>query len=272
MNALTQAERFQIEAAEGWLMLGNPLDAHEELEKRVVERTRELGQANEALRREVAERKQSEEERVRLLRQLVTAQEEERRRISRELHDQLGQEVTALGLNLAVLKKSPELAPATRAKLESLEHVVKQLDSDVDFLVWELRPTGLDDLGLAEALADYSAGWSSYFGVRAIFNSTLSGRLSHEVETVLYRIAQEALNNAAKYARAKAVRLTLREEGKKVILEIADDGQGFDASKVDSKTVGLTSMRERAALVGGTTRIESTLGKGTRVHVEVTKA
>ena len=246
--------------------------AHEELEKRVVERTRELGQANEALRREVAERKQSEEERVRLLRQLVTAQEEERRRISRELHDQLGQEVTALGLNLAVLKKSPELAPATRAKLESLEHVVKQLDSDVDFLVWELRPTGLDDLGLAEALADYSAGWSSYFGVRAIFNSTLSGRLSHEVETVLYRIAQEALNNAAKYARAKAVRLTLREEGKKVILEIADDGQGFDASKVDSKTVGLTSMRERAALVGGTTRIESTPGKGTRVHVEVTKA
>jgi PAS domain S-box-containing protein len=245
-------------------------EARHELETRVRDRTTELADANEALRREITERVQSEEARVKLLREVVNAQERERSRISRELHDQLGQEVTALGVKLAVLKSSVELKPETRDGIEDLEKIVKQIDGDVEFLAWELRPTGLDDLGLAEALADYVASWSRYFGVHGHLESKLRSRLPADIETVLYRIGQEALNNVAKHARAKTVTLVLAKHGNEAVLSIKDDGVGFEMGAViGGRTLGLLGMRERAALVGGSTSIESRPRSGTTVSVRV---
>ena len=243
--------------------------AQEQLELRVVERTSELADSNEALRREMLERGAAEQARVQLLRQLVSAQEEERQRISRELHDQLGQEVTALGLKLSALKRGATVPDPVRGELDNLEQSVKQIEADLEFLVWELRPTGLDDLGLPEALADYAASWSRYTGIAASVNAGALGRLSPETETVLYRIAQEALNNAAKHSQAKAVDITLEYRGHQVRLTVADDGKGFDAAGVRSGAIGLLGMRERAGLVGGTAVVESKPGHGTVVRVQV---
>lgn len=236
----------------------------------VAEHTRELSDANEALRREIAERIESEETRLRLLRQLVRAQEDERRRISRELHDELGQKVTALGLKLSALKGRSDISEASRTQVASLERIVNDLDADVEFLVWKLRPTGLDDLGLAEALSDYVSDWSLHFEIVTHFEAKLDGRLPAEIETVLYRIAQEALNNVAKHARAKAVDVLLERDADRISLRVQDDGTGFDtAAPLGTKSLGLLSMRERAALVRGTVAIESRPDAGTIVRVTI---
>jgi PAS domain S-box-containing protein len=244
--------------------------AREQLEARVHERTSELAAANETLRREIAERAHSEEIRVRLLRLIVDAQEEERRRISRELHDQLGQELTALGLRVAAVKSSASLDKAARAALEGIEEVVRNIDNDVEFLVWELRPTGLDELGLTDALADYTARWSRYFGVPTHLHTRLESRLAPEIETVLYRVVQEALNNIAKHARAKTVNISVERDGAQALLEVTDDGVGFDpASAREGKGLGLVGMKERAALIGGSADVRSVAGTGTTISVRV---
>jgi len=207
---------------------------------------------------------------VRLLRRLVTAQEEERTRISRELHDQLGQEVTALGLKLAGLRTAPGVTAEMREEIEGAEKLVRQLDDDVEFLVWQLRPTGLNDLGLAEALSDYVSNWASHFAIKAALRSSLRRRLPAEIETALYRIAQEALNNVSKHARASTVDVCLETSEGSVLLRVDDDGVGFDPdAPADSRAMGILGMRERAALVGGFLIIDSSPGHGTRLAVRV---
>jgi signal transduction histidine kinase len=244
--------------------------AREQLGARVDERTRELAESNETLRREMVERTQSEETRLRLLRQLVRAQEDERRRMSRELHDELGQKVTALGLKLSALRNRDELSADARVQVMALEQVVRDLDADVEFVVWKLRPTGLDDLGLAEALSDYVSSWSRHFEIAGHFEASLKQRLPAEIETVLYRIAQEALNNVAKHARASAVEVLLERDADKVLLRVQDNGAGFDmTAALGAKSLGLLSMRERAALVSGTVVIESRPELGTVVRVDI---
>jgi two-component system CheB/CheR fusion protein len=244
--------------------------AGDQLEARVQARTRELNEANQALRREMGEREQTEQGRVRLLRQVVSAQEDERQRISREVHDQLGQEVTALSLKIATLKNAGELSAANREQIENLERMVKQLDNDLDRLVWELRPTGLDDLGLTDALGDYVANWSRQYGVATHVDTSLDARLSPEMETVLYRIVQEALNNVAKHAGARHVQVVLVKNTDHLTLSVADDGAGFDPNApVAEKGLGLIGIRERAALVGGTAQIHSSPGGGTTVAVRI---
>jgi PAS domain S-box-containing protein len=244
--------------------------SREQLGERIAERTRELADSNQALRREIDERTQSEETRLRLLRQLVRAQEDERRRMSRELHDELGQNVTALGLKLSALKTRDETSEEARAQIAALEQLVRELDANVEFLVWKLRPTGLDDLGLAEALADYVASWSRHFEILAHFEARVEGRLPAEIETVLYRITQEALNNVAKHARATAVEVLLERNADTVSLRVQDNGLGFDAAApLDAKSLGLLSMRERAALVSGTVAVESRPGIGTVIRITV---
>jgi signal transduction histidine kinase len=244
--------------------------AREGLEHRVQERTRELANANESLRREVFERQRVEDARVFLLRELVNAQEGERRRISRELHDQLGQQVSALGLKLSLLKENKDLRADFRDEVIKLEALVKALDSDLDFLVWELRPTALDDLGLVEALSDYADSWSQHFDVKV--HLQVAGmedtRLEPEIETVLYRTTQEALNNVAKHANAKTVDIVLARDQDEVSLTIADDGAGFDTQQpfgTGAKGLGLIGMRERAALAGGSVTVSSRPGHGTKV-------
>jgi PAS domain S-box-containing protein len=245
--------------------------AHAELEERVRARTAELSSANESLRVESAERQRVEQERIQLLTRLVLAQEDERRRIARELHDQLGQQLTALRLTLETLKAQSVERSDLRVQVETLEELARQLDEDVAFRVWELRPTVLQDLGLQAALTNYVRHWSKHFGIRAQLHTgrLIDERLTPEAETMMYRLAQEALNNVAKHARADHVDVVLERSADHVSLIIEDDGVGFDASNAETvgEGLGLIGMHERAALAGADLQIESTPGRGTTVIV-----
>jgi PAS domain S-box-containing protein len=243
--------------------------AHEELEERVRARTAELSSAHESLRVETAERRRVEQERIQLLTRLVLAQEDERRRIARDLHDQLGQQLTALRLTLEILKAQSVGRTELRVQVETLEALALQLDEDVAFRVWELRPTVLEDLGLQAALTNYVRHWAKHFGIPAKLHmgQSTDERLTPEAETMMYRLAQEALNNIAKHARAEHVDVVLERTCDHVSLIIEDNGVGFDASNAETvgEGLGLIGMRERAALVGADLQIESTPGRGTSV-------
>lgn len=245
--------------------------AHEVLEERVQERTAALSQANESLRLEVAERRRVEQERMQLLRRLALAQEDERRRIARELHDQLGQQLTALRLTLELLKSRSGEGTELRVQLETLEQLALQLDEDVGFRVWELRPLALDELGLGAAVTHYVHRWSQHTGIRARLHTSRSNDepLASDVKITMYRLAQEALNNVAKHARTDHVDVVLERGSEQVSLIIEDNGVGFDASNSDTvrNGLGLIGMRERAALVGAHLEIESAPGRGTTVIV-----
>jgi two-component system CheB/CheR fusion protein len=248
-------------------------DAHEELETRVKTRTHELANTNQALRTEVAERAQLEDMRMQLLAQLVTTQEDERRRFAQDLHDQLGQQLTLLRMRLEDLKTSNEHPEKVTTAIGDLQGIVRQLDSDVDFLAWQLRPIALDDLGLAAALENYMGQWSRHFKVKGEFRS---GGLQHErftsqAETNLYRIVQEALNNCVKHANCKTAEVLLERREDQLVLIIEDDGDGFEPDEVkrDEGRWGLIGIRERAALLKGTVEIESSPSKGTSIFISV---
>jgi PAS domain S-box-containing protein len=249
--------------------------AHNDLELRVEERTRELASANTALGQEVDERRAGEERVKGLLKRLVTIQEDERRRIARDLHDHLGQQMTALRLNLESLKTRPDATGELRERVEQTDRIAERLDADVEFLAWELRPAGLDDIGLPGTLSKFLREWSRHYGIAAEFH--VSGldhqRLGTEIETSLYRIAQEALNNIYKHARAGRADVLLERRDHQVILIIEDDGVGFDplaaVQRGGDRGLGVIGMHERAALAGGTLDIESETGSGTTIFVRV---
>jgi PAS domain S-box-containing protein len=243
--------------------------AHEELEARVRERTAELATANASLRAEMEERERGERARTDLLARLVFAQEDERRRIAREMHDQFGEQLTALARQIGRLKDACAAQPELAARIEALEAVARQLDRDVDHLVWQLRPTALDDLGLRAALANYVQDWSTRVNVAAELHTSglLDERLPPDAETTLFRIAQEALTNIAKHASATAVEIILERRGDHVLLVVEDDGVGFDPAAFSRRSdgFGLLGMQERATLVGATLQIESAPGQGTTI-------
>jgi two-component system CheB/CheR fusion protein len=245
----------------------------EELEQRVLERTQDLARANEALLAENAERRKVEKMRLHLLRQLVRTQEDERRRIAREIHDHLGQQSTALRLKLESLKDQCVDYKELCEPLEKVQEIATRLDSEVDFLAWELRPAALDDLGLKVALSNFVEEWSKHFAIPADFHTTGMDkeRPAPEAETNLYRIAQEALNNAYKHAQASRVDVLLERRDGSVVLIVEDDGIGFEVNDegVSENGLGLVGMRERAMLIGGTLEIESKPNQGTTVFARV---
>jgi signal transduction histidine kinase len=206
---------------------------------------------------------------MRLLARLSVAEESERRRIARDLHDQLGQQLTALRLTLEMLKAQSVGHADLRVQVETLQELARQLDQDVAFRVWELRATALQEEGLHSALTSYVGNWSKHFGVKAQLRASRAteDRLPFIVETTLYRLAQEALNNVAKHARARQVDIVLERAADHWSLIIEDDGIGFDPSsgEVEQRGFGLVGMRERAALVGADLQIESAPGRGTTV-------
>ena len=249
--------------------------AHDELEIRVEERTRELGKAISALQHEVEMRKRMEKNRTELLQRIVTTQEDERRRIARDIHDQLGQRVTALRLQLMSLTDGLS-RESSADQLETIKQTAHRLDSEVGFLAYELRPASLDDFGLPETAKAFVKDWSKNYGIKADFSVRGFGdkRLRPEAETHLYRIMQEALNNIAKHAKASNVSVILTREDRTAVLIVEDDGVGFDPDEIADrhesfKGLGLLGIRERAALVGGTAEIESTPEQGTTIYARV---
>jgi PAS domain S-box-containing protein len=231
----------------------------------------------EGIVEDITHRKEVEAERVRLLRRLVTAQEHERSRISRELHDQMGQSLAALMLGLKSLQDSGQFE-SEHPRLEQLQNVTNQLANEVHTLARELRPTALDDLGLHTALSNYVKEWSDRCEVPADFHSNglLAARLSGEIETTVYRLVQEALTNIMKHAKAQNVGIIVEQRAKHVLVIIEDDGLGFDAegllnTPLRKRRLGLLGMQERIELVGGNLNIESTPGLGTTVlaHIPV---
>ena len=227
------------------------------------------------LAREIAKRITTEERVKALLDRLVNVQEQERRRLAMNLHDQLGQQLTALRLTIGAIKEAVPDGADARTRFELVDKIVNRLDRDVDFLAWELRPAALDDVGLEAALHEFVRQWSWTQGIQAEFHATEGQwpRLPTEIESHLYRILQEALNNVSKHAAAKHVSVLLERRRDEVTLIVEDDGSGFDPEQVQRRkhdsAMGLTGMHERAASIGGEMHCESSPGNGTTLFVRV---
>jgi PAS domain S-box-containing protein len=221
-----------------------------------------------SVNRDITERRRSEDVVRALLKQVVGAQEEERRRVARELHDDAAQTLAALLVKLRAVEEAGSVATAAANDLRV--HVARALDG-VQRIAKGLRPPALDDMGLAEALDRLGMDLAETHGLRVDTLAQLGEqRLPATVETTLYRIAQEALANVRKHACAKTVSIVIRRAPARVVLIIEDDGQGFDADRnTSTEHLGLLGMRERAALLGGTLLVESTPGSGTRIRVGI---
>jgi PAS domain S-box-containing protein len=236
--------------------------ANEELEARVAERTAELTRSS-AVRQE-------------LLHQLMGAQEEERRRIARELHDSLGQFLAALNLRLTLLLERDGAEPAVMEELQRLHRLVAQVDGELDRLTMELRPPALDDMGLPDALHRYTQEWTrtTQVAVDVLATGFDRSRLPPATEATAYRIVQEALTNVLKHAQASQVSVLLERRPHELRVIVEDDGVGFDADALvdqghGGRHLGLVGMGERAQLVGGQVLVESVPGQGTTLFLRV---
>ncbi len=250
--------------------------AREELELRVAERTAALATANEALRSEAVERRQAERARNDLLRRLVDVQEQERGRIARELHDQMGQQLAALKLGLDALADGSTDEAARRHRLQRLLELTRQIGHDMRRIAWELGPSALEGYDLTTALASYAEEWSGHSRVPVQFHAPAGrgGRLSPRLESTVYRIVQEALTNVSKHARAGRVSLIVDRRDDHLLAIVEDDGIGFDGDGPPGpagpgRGLGLIGMRQRAEAVGGSIQLESAAGAGTTLFVRV---
>jgi len=243
----------------------------QQLEARVIERTAQVDSINLALRQEIIEHQRAERARQELQMRLVNAQEEERRRISLELHDEVGQQLTALMLSLKALedgKTVPGEAEALRGVRQSAEHIAREIHQ----LALELRPLTLDDMGLPRALASYIESWSARAKVKVdlVCIGLEARRLPKTLETTLYRIVQEALNNVLKHAAATSVSVSIECHDGYVLGVVEDDGRGFDdGAVVDSSRIGIVGMRERATVLGGELTVETRPDHGTSVRARI---
>ncbi len=211
-----------------------------------------------------------------IMQRLVETQEAERHRIARDLHDHLGQQLTALRLKLESVRAMCGDNAELIDEVNEMQKFAARLDLDINYLAWELRPTELDQLGLQDALRSFVREWSQTYGIAADFHSTVNidGRLHADLETNLYRIVQEALNNILKHAKATTVSVLLDERGDRIVLIIEDNGDGFEPKSTakngsSGKGLGLIGMRERTALLGGAMEIESRPGDGTTIYARV---
>ncbi len=237
------------------------------------------------LAHEAAERARTEAAREELRRQLSAAEEAERRRLARELHDQLGQQLTAFALGaedaLRLTGASGDDRAAANAplvrRLAQLHALAREMQAGARYLALELRPPELDDLGIELALETYVREWSVRYAIPAdvaLTGDATDRPLRGDVGSTLYRIVQEALTNVARHAQAAQVSVIVERSAREVRLLVEDDGRGFDvdatARRAESeRRLGLAGMQERAALVGGAVTIESAPGRGTTVYVRL---
>ncbi|HEU4760359.1 MAG TPA: HAMP domain-containing protein [Dehalococcoidia bacterium] len=256
--------------------------AHQ-LEARVQERTRELEASRDHLRTVAEENatlytelKHKEAARTELLAKVISAQEEERQRIARELHDETSQALALLSMGLDTVTMTLSAGPAAlQERLSGLKELSVNTLEGVHRIIYDLRPSVLDDLGLMAGLRWYAESRLRPEGIRLhVLVTGEERRLPPQVETALFRMGQEAMSNVARHARAANVFLGVDFQDRQVSLEVEDDGEGFDPSADrqpgDGQTgIGLLGMRERAALLGGTLEITSEPGNGTRVLVTI---
>lgn len=222
-----------------------------------------------------APRHVSSEHSANLSRQLLEAQERERRRIARELHDELGQILTAAKMTLVSATRTPEHdCPATEQVREGINLVAQAIDR-VRTIALELRPSVLDDLGLVPALRWYLRQQAQRAGFRVTLNApTQTARVAPDVETACYRIVQEAVTNVIRHSGAVHVTLNIGFSDRALTVRVTDDGSGFDFPTAQARahaggSLGLLGMAERAALVGGSLSIDATPGGGTVVSIVV---
>ncbi len=207
-----------------------------------------------------------------LSRQLLTAQEAERRRLARELHDEIGQALTALKMNLFAIRRTPDSA-STPTRLEESLAVIEETLQKVRNLSLDLRPSLLDDLGLVSALRwhlDQQARRVG-FAVQLVAEEPFAVKASPEIETACFRVVQEALTNIARHAQARNVRVEIRQKGPDLLLCVEDDGVGFDVPAARERAIrgaslGLLGMQERVTLLNGEFSMESAAGAGTRIQ------
>jgi PAS domain S-box-containing protein len=224
---------------------------------------------------DITDRKHAEEIRALLLNQVITVQEEERRRIARELHDETAQSLASLLLGLSALGEA-RTVKAARAQARELQQVATRALAEVRRLAWGLRPSVLDDLGLTAALERYAADFGRTRGIAVELEvaGLEGGRMPAAVETALYRIMQEALSNVARHAEAHRVRVRVQRGAAAVTMVVEDDGRGFDllqppAPPTAARGLGIHTMRERAAVLRGAVSIASAPASGTRVAVDI---
>ena len=217
----------------------------------------QLQQAQDSLR--------ASQERYRSLsRRLLEQQEHDRGALARELHDQLGQSLVAISMNLHAIEG--ELSNPARARVPESRQMIKKMIEQVRTLAFELRPSILDEFGLVEALRNLMTRHGERAGVRASFTATpTDARAPAEIETACFRIVQEALSNVARHARARHFEVTLTAQDVALEVTVRDDGVGFNVERLRTG-LGLMGMRERAELVGGSLDIESVPGAGTTVR------
>ncbi|HMB25178.1 MAG TPA: ATP-binding protein, partial [Anaerolineales bacterium] len=211
-------------------------------------------------------------ERLQLLsRRLVEIQENERLYIARELHDEAGQMLTSLMLDLVTLESQAHEPEVILKKVPEMEEAISAISENLHNVAMALRPASLDHLGLVPALRQYVESVGERYKLKASFTAGhFQGRLPANMETELYRIVQEALTNVARHAHASQVDVIITTRDCKLIVMVEDDGKGFDPEKVpDTGHLGLFGMRERAEMIGGKLVIESKPGQGTTVMVEV---
>jgi len=204
----------------------------------------------------------------RLAARLITLQEEERRRVSRELHDDLNQKVAMLQVDAEQISQEMEDKPEVHQKLRSLGRQAADLSNDIRRVAYQLHPSILEHLGLGVALRSYCSEFASREGIEVILTADKApATIPEDVSLCLYRVIQESLRNIVKHSSAKKVTVKLESVDSRVHLAIADNGVGFDPAAPHRTGIGLLSMRERVRLIDGEIMVKSDHGQGTKIDV-----
>lgn len=283
---LEETHRAAIEAVDHLCRLNRSLN----------QRTLDLANSNGKLKKEITQRLVVEEtlrksehrsdmlldqsrrqqKQLKLLsRRILSVQEEERKKISRELHDVIAQMLTGINLRLAVLKvEAVTNIKGIGRKISQTQRLVEKSVNVVHRFARELRPAVLDDLGLVPALHSYMKKFSKETGILVKLTAFADvERVNSVVRTILYRVAHEALTNVARHAKASLVDVTFQKLPKAISMDISDNGKGFDPDRtpigVRGRRLGLLGIRERVETVGGTFTITSAIGKGTIIHIQI---
>ncbi|HEX9781738.1 MAG TPA: sensor histidine kinase [Opitutaceae bacterium] len=246
---------------------------HEMSRRKAVEK--QLAQASRHYDQLLSQSQRMQDQSRHLAHQILSAQEEERKAISRELHDDVAQILAGINVQLAALTEVAETnSRSLQKRIAQTQRLVEQSVEAVHRYARELRPALLDDLGLIPALRSYIRDLPGRKGLRVRFTAFAGvENLDNTRRTVLYRVVQEALTNVARHAHARLVKVRIHKASQAVRLEVYDDGKSFRVERILSsnthKRLGLLGMRERVEMVGGTFSIESTPGKGTTVRAEI---